>query len=317
MDTDYLRTFIEIVKRGSFSEAASALGISQPAVSLQVRRLERDLKVRLLERGGGRLRLTPEGERFHRHSREVVAREERLLEGLSELADEVRGHLTIAASTVPGEFLVPALLAEFMAAHPQAEATVSIGDTGAIVDQTVNRECDFGFTGARARRGRLEHHRFVRDKIVLITAVGHPFSQRPSVRLDDLAGQRLVTRERGSGTMTNVRRQLEDAGLGRDVWSGTTVLGSTEAVISGVQAGLGVAFVSSFATATPVRAGTLAVAAIEGVEIERDLFIVHHGGELSTRLEREFVTFARAWGQRHVPPTLGHPLSDRHDAPKP
>ncbi len=305
MDTDYLRTFIEIVRRGSFSEAASALGITQPAVSLQIRRLEGDLKVRLLERGGGKLRMTSAGERFLRHCRDVVAREQKLIEGLSVLSDEVRGSLSIAASTVPGEFLVPALLAEFAALNPAVDATVTIGDTDAVIDRTINGECDIGFTGARARRGRLHHLPFVRDRVILIASMSHPFSQRSTVSIGELDGQPLVTREHGSGTMANVRRQLQDAGMKPDVWSSTTVLGSTEAVISGVQAGLGIAFVSAFAAATPVRAQTLAAVTIERVDLERDLFIVYPEGGLSTRSEREFVEFSGGWGGRHQPPVLG------------
>jgi DNA-binding transcriptional LysR family regulator len=305
VDTDYLRTFIEIIKRGSFSEAASALGITQPAVSLQVRRLEDDLNVRLLERGGGKIRLTSAGERFLRHCRDVVAHEQKLIEGLSQLSDEVRGSLSIAASTVPGEFLVPALLAEFVALNPAIDATVTIGDTDAVIDRAINGECDIGFTGARARHGRLHHLPFVRDRVILVAAMNHPFSQRSKVSIGELDGQPLVTREHGSGTMANVRRQLQDAGVKHDVWSSTTVLGSTEAVISGVQAGLGVAFVSAFAAATPVRAQTLAAVTVEGVDLERDLFIVYPQGGLATRSEREFVEFAHSWGARHQPPVLG------------
>ena len=251
------------------------------------------------------MRLTPEGERFFGHSRQVVAREDELLEELSELAREVRGHLTIAASTVPGEFLVPGLLAEFRQRYPQVDATVTIGDTDAIVEQTVRGDCDVGFTGARAGRARLPHVEFVRDRVVLIAAIGHPFSQRQSVTLEELAGLPLVTREPGSGTMANVRRQLEAAGLGPDVWASTTVLGSTQAVISGVQAGLGIAFVSAFAAAAPVRTRTLAALSVEQVDLERELFIVHPEGGLSTRLGREFVEFASTWGAGHSAPVLG------------
>ncbi len=305
MDTSYLRTFLEIVRHGSFSAAAAGLGITQPAVSQQVRRLERDLNVRLLERGGGRLRLTPEGERFFGHSRQVVAREDELLEELSELAGEVRGHLTVAASTVPGEFLVPGLLSEFKRQYPQVDATVTVDDTNGVVERTVRGECDVGFIGARASRTRLAHIAFLHDNVVLIVANDHPFSPRSSIALEELVGEPLVTRESGSGTMANVRRQLQLAGLGPDVWASTTTLGSTQAVISGVQAGLGVAFVSAFAAATPVSARVLNALAVDGVDLARELFIVHPEGGLTTQLGRAFVEFAVTWGARHPPPELG------------
>ncbi|MDA1096925.1 MAG: LysR family transcriptional regulator [Chloroflexi bacterium] len=302
MDTGYLRTFLEIVRRGSFSDAAHALGLTQPAVTFQVQRLERDLGARLLERGHGPIRLTTEGEEFRRRAERILFEEDALREGLANLAHEVRGHLSIAASTVPGEFVAPSLLADFFRLHPGSSASMTIADTDAVIESVLRGDCDLGLTGAQADNARLEQHAFVRDPVVLIVPINHPFSQKRSVTAVELANEAFVTRETGSGTMATVSKILRDAGLADSSWGATTVLGSTQAVISGVQAGLGVAFVSAFAAATPVKAGTIVALTVEGVRLERHLYIAYQVGRLSTRLQREFVGHAQTWGEKLRPP---------------
>lgn len=304
MDTANLRTFLEIVRRGSFSEAASALALSQPAVTFQVQRLERDLGVRLLERGGGRISLTAEGEEFRRYAEKTLDQERLLRESLSRLTSEISGRLSIAASTVPGEFLVPSLLADFTRHYPDVQATVSVADTEQVVERVLHAECDLGFTGARSERGGFQQVLFLRDPVVLIVPPAHPFAARAGVRLEELHGQPLVTREVGSGTMSNVRHLLQQAGYDTRDWANATVLGSTQAVISAVQAGLGISFVSAYAAALATRAGAIRALTVDGVKLERDLYIVYQEGRLSTRLQREFVAFAQSWGQTHAPPAL-------------
>lgn len=305
MDSTYLRTFLEIVRRGSFSEAASALKLSQPAVTFQIQRLERDLGVRLLERGGGHLHVTPEGEAFRLHAEKIVTEEESLLESLADLAHEVRGQLSIAASTVPGEFLVPGLLGDFMEHYPDVRAQATVSDTEAVVEMVTRGDYDLGFTGARSERSALQQIPFVRDQMVLIVPLSHPFAERASVRIEELQDQPIVTREGGSGTMATVRHLLQEAGLDLKGWEQATALGSTQAVISGVQAGLGVSFVSTFAAFTPVQAKSLYALTVDGVALERDLFIIHQEGHLSTRLHQEFVSFAQAWGATHQAAAVG------------
>ena len=227
--------------------------------------------------------------------------EEALHESFSRLAHEVSGELSIAASTVPGEFLVPGLLADFVRHHPDVQAMATISDTEAVIETVMQGGCDLGFTGAPSNRSGLRQTPFVRDQMVLIVPPEHPFAGRASVRPEELQDQAIVTREGGSGTMATVRHLLRDAGMNLKGWGHATVLGSTQAVISGVQAGLGISFVSTFATATPVMAKTLYALTVEGVTLERDLFIVHQDGHLSTRLQQEFLSFAQSWGGTHQP----------------
>ena len=155
MDISHIRTILEIIKRGSFSEAASALNVTQPAVSLHVQRLERELGARLLDRGGPRIRLTPHGEAFVRHAKRIVAAYTEMREDIARLAHDLTGSLRLAASTIPGEFLLPGLLADFAALHPNVTVNLTVSDTEAVIGELENGTCDVGFTGAPARRSSI------------------------------------------------------------------------------------------------------------------------------------------------------------------
>ena len=295
MDVSHIRTVLEIVRRGSFSEAAAALSISQPAVSLHVQRLERELGARLLDRGGPRVRLTPHGEAFLRHAERIVAADAEMREDIARLAHDLTGSIRLAASTIPGEFLLPALLAHFTALHPNVAVTLTVSDTDAVIAELESRAADVGFTGAPARRSALKQEPIYRDTLVLVVPANHAFARRPSVRADELAGQRLIARESGSGTMASVQRILADSGIDARQWAPSVVLGSTQAVLNGVEAGLGVSFVSALAAMRAVQAGTIAAVAVDGVPLERDLFMVYQEEHISTRLLEEFTEYARGW----------------------
>ena len=295
MDISHIRTVLEIIKHGSFSEAATALNISQPAVSLHVQRLERELGARLLDRGGARVRLTQHGETFLRHAELITTADTEMREDIARLAQDLSGALRLAASTIPGEFLLPSLLADFTALHPNVTATLTVSDTEAVISELESGACDVGFTGAPTRRSTLTQEPIYKDTLVLAVPASHPFANRTSVGVEELGGQRLIARESGSGTMASIQRILADYGVDAHQWAPTVVLGSTQAVINGVDAGLGVSFVSALAARHGERAGTIATAALSGVTLERDLFMVYQQDHITTRLLEEFTGYARGW----------------------
>ncbi len=295
MDISHIRTVLEIIKHGSFSEAAAALNISQPAVSLHVQRLERELGARLLDRGGTRVRLTQHGEAFLRHAERIAATDTEMREDIMRLAHDLTGALRLAASTIPGEFLLPSLLADFTALHPNVTATLVVSDTEAVISELESGMCDVGFTGAPSQRSTLTQEPIYKDTLVLVVPVSHPFANRVSVGIDELRGQRLIAREAGSGTMASVQRILADSGIDAHQWIPSVVLGSTQAVINGVEAGLGVSFVSALAARHSKKAGTIATLALNGVTLERDLFMVYQEDHITTRLLEEFTEYARGW----------------------
>lgn len=291
----YLKTFLEIVKRGSFTEAAKRLGVTQPAVSLQIQRLEAELATTLFERRESGVVLTPAGEEFYRFAQRVMAEQERMLDRLAQLREEVCGDLVLAASTVPGEYILPRILSGFKARYPMVGVTVSISDSAIVVDRLVADECHFGFVGfARERRG-VKFFKVAEDEIVLVVPPDHPFADRPSIAPQDLAGEPVVFREVGSGTMESTRRSLRSVGLDLEECPVAAVLDSAQAVLSAVEAGLGISFASRLAAGKSLELGCLRAVPIEGLRMKRDILCAYRPSRMNTRLLQEFLSFVRHW----------------------
>src|SRR3954464_994373 len=155
MDTRQLAAFIAVVERRSFSQAAEQLGVTQPAVSLQIRSLEKRLGLQLLDRSGRRVEPTEAGRRLFRSAQRLLAVEEQLL---AELGEEVEGELTgrleLGASTGPGGTVIPVVLCEFQERHPDVHVALTVSATQRIVEQVARRELELGVVGAvRRQRG--------------------------------------------------------------------------------------------------------------------------------------------------------------------
>src|SRR5918911_4127279 len=153
MDTRQLGAFCEVVDRQSFSQAAERLGVTQPAVSLQIRSLEKRLGTRLLDRSGRRVEPTEAGMRVYRSAQRLLALEEQLLDELADGDGAVGGRLEIGASSGPGETVLPLLLCEFAELHPRVAVALSVSDTQTVVERVAGRELELGVVGA-ARRHR-------------------------------------------------------------------------------------------------------------------------------------------------------------------
>jgi DNA-binding transcriptional LysR family regulator len=152
MDTRQLAAFCEVVDRKSFSQAAERLGVTQPAVSLQVRSLEKRLGTKLLDRSGRRVEATEAGLRLYRAAQRMLSVEEQLLAEVTDSdGGELRGDLVLGASTGPGGTVVPVLLGEFQRQHPQLNVALSVSDTKRVIEQVAERELELGIVGAAPR----------------------------------------------------------------------------------------------------------------------------------------------------------------------
>ncbi|MFQ5875009.1 MAG: selenium metabolism-associated LysR family transcriptional regulator [Dehalococcoidia bacterium] len=301
MNLEHLRTYVEIVKRGSFSEAAKHLALSQPAVTHQIQKLERDLGVHLLDRKEGGATMTAAGEEFHRFAQKVLSEEFQLSERLQGLTGEVDGKLELGASTVPGEYILPRLLGDFTRRYPAVEASVQIGGTDAIAEKLMQGECDLAFVGAVVEGRGVQRVKFLDDDIVLIVPTSHPFARRTGISLEELEAEKLITRETGSGTIRSVHQMLSQAGFDGRRWLHAPVFGSTQAIVSAVEARLGVAFVSAFAAQRSIECGLISAVRIDGVPLKRDLYITYLEKHLTSKLQQEFLSFALLWASRQGP----------------
>jgi DNA-binding transcriptional LysR family regulator len=294
MNLDHLRTLVSIVEHGSLSAAARAKHISQPAVTKQVQRMEADLGSALLVRGPKRqIELTSAGERVLAFAWETLARFERLERELATLKTVGQGTLTLAASTIPGEYLLPKLLAAFRKKYPQVEVQMTISDTADVATKLLADEADVGVVGSTLKRPGIRLEILVGDRVVLAVPPGHPFARRESVTIDELRGQPLILREAGSGTRRSVEAALATAGRSLPRDNVALVLGSTQAILQAVGQGLGVGFVSARASVQAQADGHLACLALADVDLYRDLYLAYLPHRASDPLVAHFLDFAR------------------------
>ena len=293
MDTRQLAAFCTVVERRSFSQAAERLGVTQPAVSLQVRALEERLGQRLLDRSGRRVEPTEAGTRLYRNARRLLQLEEQLLEDVA-AADGggLTGTLAIGASTGPGAHLVPLLLCEFQRGHEELHVSLSIWDTHAVSERVAEREVELGVVGARRRHRSLAFEPLARDEIVLAVPPAHP-AAGGTLAADDLRDETLIVMQEGAGVRQVVEEELRRAGLKLRALGPKLELGLQESVKSAVAAGYGVAFISRTAIEGELAAGTLAAARVAGIEPSRQLYVVRARGRPPSRAAEAFLAFAR------------------------
>lgn len=289
-----MRTFLEVARAGSVTQAARSMGVSQPAITQQIRRLEAEMGVSLLARGEDRLVLTEAGEQFRRFAEGVVSDYRELRRRLPGPRGVLRGSLRLGASTIPGEFVVPRIVASFKELHPNVQVSVAIFDTAEVVGRLLNGEFEVGFVGAEAEAPGLVVSRLTEDDLVLVVPSGHPFARRESVRFDELADQPLILREIGSGTMLSLDRALGERGLELPQENVVMRLGSSRAVASAVASGLGIGFVSSFA-ALAETPGRLVTVSVEGLTVKRSLNYLYRQASSRSDLEEEFLAFLQRW----------------------
>jgi DNA-binding transcriptional LysR family regulator len=292
MDTRQLAAFCEVVERRSFSEAAARLGVTQPAVSQQVRSLEERLGTQLLDRSGRRVEPTEAGLRLYRGAQRMLALEEQLLEDLAEPDAPLRGTLEIGASTGPAAIVLPLLLCRFQRENAELRVRLSVSDTQSVVELVADRRLELGIVGAARRHRSVTFEPFFRDEVILVCPPGHRLAGR-TVELEELGEGPLILMQQGAGVRQMVEDEIRKAGRRLRDLDAPLELGLQESVRSAVQGGFGVGFISRRAVETDLTAGTLAEARVRGLDLSRDIYIARASGRAGSAAAQAFVAFAR------------------------
>lgn len=281
-----LRVFHAVARSGSFSRAAGELGISQPAVSIQVRELENELGTSLLHRTRRGTQLTDAGRIVYGYSQRIFALADEMRQAMEEVQGLKRGRLTIGSSTTPGEYVLPWVIGQFQKRYPDIEVSLSITNTQAVIERIRDRELDLGMAGSPVQMEGLASFPYVSDDIVIIASPDHDLAGKQPVEVERLEGQRFILREPGSAT----RRTAEDCLREHDVSVRVVMeLGSNEAVKRAVAAGLGLGVVSKFGTAPDVTAGYIEVLAVEGWACRRPLTVFYREDRHLPAAQRAFL----------------------------
>jgi DNA-binding transcriptional LysR family regulator len=293
MEMGQLQTFLAILERGGFSRAATALGLTQPTVSFHVKSLEDALGVRLLDREGGRIRATPAGVALAKYAKQIVSLRAEAMVKIRASEDLEAGHLHIAASTIPGEYLLPPALAAFRQKHPAVEIKVHVSDSQEALALLIGDEYEIAFVGTKRSDRRIVYAPFARDEVVLVGPSPNPFAREGRISPAALKNVPLVGRETGSGTRVTVGGLMQRSGI-----SGSLEMGSTEAVKRAVRHGMGLGFVSRTAVEDEVRSGVLEIVQAPGLPVKRAFFSARVKGATLSAAARAFLDHVHKEGAR-------------------
>lgn len=290
MDVRDLEVFLSVARHLNFTRAGLEVHLSQPSVSVRVRRLEEELGVKLFEQVGKKVALTEAGRQLEPHARRAVAALDDARRVIEEVRGLERGALRIGASTTPGIYLVPQIIAGFKRLHPKIEVRLEIKDTRRVEEGVIGNDYDFGFVGGHLVGGEIEILPWRTDEIILVAPPGHPLAGKRRVTPNELTKQQFIFRERGSATRAAVNETLRPLSLQPEA---VMEVDNPEAVKQAVRAGLGVAFVSRFAVESELKAGTLVVVKVRGLTIRRELKIAYRKDKHLSRAAQAFIEVAR------------------------
>jgi DNA-binding transcriptional LysR family regulator len=274
MDLHHLRIFVSVFEHRSFSKASRELSLTQPTVSDHIQNLEHDLNCMLFDRLGRTILPTKEAEVLNRHAREVIEKAEALREVIGNFKKEIDGELILGASNIPGTYLMPSLMASFRVKHPSVSFQVSISDSRGIVERMIRHELLMGIVGAEIPNAQISYTTLMEDELIAVASPSMMTKAKNS--LQDLLLYPIVSREKGSGTLRETERILEEMGLPIDALRVVGVFGSTEAVKQAVKAGFGVSILSKMSVAEDLRHNTLKEVKIKGVLMKRKIVLATH-----------------------------------------
>jgi DNA-binding transcriptional LysR family regulator len=285
-----LLTLKMVADESSYSLAAKKLFITQPAVSLQIKAIEQITGFQIFERCDGELTLTPSGRILYEHANIILNQYETLNDFIRQSQSVKNGTLKIATSTIPGEYILPKLIFEFRKHFPEIIADVEISDSGKVVNYVLNGEYEIGLVGYAPTHRELSVKQLWPERLKLIKPSKMAFEP---TSLRQIFEQPHIMRENGSGTRDVIMRYLNANGITTRSFTPAAVLGSTRAVISAVEAGLGLGWVSELAIKELLSSGRIAVLD-DRFDIQRHFYLITRKKRTLSPLSDHFIQFIEA-----------------------
>ncbi len=287
-----LQVFHTVAKLLSFTKAAEALHMTQPAVTFQVRQLEEQFNTRLFDRTHNRISLTRAGEVVQERATKIFDLYAEMDNAVRELTGEVSGSLIIGASTTIAEYMLPALLGDFKRHNPDIKLYLQVANTESIVNMVENNDLDLGVVEAPVANKNLQVEVCRSDGLVAIVPPDHPLAERDKVTIKELMGYPYICREEGSGTRDVILDYLASNGMSSDDLDIIMELGNPEAIKGAVEAGMGISIISAATIVKELRLGTLVSIPLDP-SLERPFSFVRQKQKFRQRAMEELLSFAR------------------------
>ncbi|MDQ2090233.1 LysR family transcriptional regulator [Marimonas arenosa] len=302
-----MRLFAAVARHRSITRAAEEVHLTQPSVSMQVKRLEEKIGQKLTEQIGKQLHLTAAGEEVFAACTDILARLEQMQTSLTDLKGGISGPLNVCVVSTAKYFL-PHLLGSFTRRFPAVEPRLQITNRETLLKRLSNNEDDLYVTGQVPQEYAVESHRFLENVIVVVAHPANPLAREKSIPLTRLADQDFIRREPGSGTRKAVQRLFDEHGV---TISHHMELDDNEAIKQGVISGLGVAFLSLHSLRLELAAGELVTLDVEHFPLRRRWYAVHRTGKHLSNAARAFLDYLLDEGEAEIAHLLhldGDPL---------
>jgi DNA-binding transcriptional LysR family regulator len=272
-----LEIFCKVVELGSFSKAAKAVFLVQASVSERIASLEKKIGTRLLDRMGRKVIPTAAGELLHKHATLLIEMKETAQLEMEKFLGLEQGEISMGGSTIPGEYILPAIIGRFNKKYPRLLVKLKISDSNDIENRVLTGQLELGVIGSKSTHANILSQQLWEDKLVLAAPADHPLAHQKAVSLKELRETPFILREEGSGTLKILEAYLHESGEnGTEDFQVSARFGSSTAVKEGIKSGLGLSVLSARAIETELKAGLLRVLKIKGVSISRNFFLIRN-----------------------------------------
>ena len=295
MDDHKLKVFCTVAETKSFSKASEIIRLTQPAVSLQIQALEEIYGTKLFNRSGCIITLTPAGEVLYKYAKEINTLYTAAEKELGEFTGQVKGVVTIGASSTIGNYVLPAVIAEFRKKYPKVAVHLVTANTKTIVDYLNAGGIDIALVEGEVKKQKLIVEKLIPDEMVLIMHPLHPWARKSNVSIFDVAKEPFIFREEGSGTRQMIEKYLIKHGISPQSIKIVFIMGSTESIKSAVEEGLGVSIVSKWAAKKEIRYGTLKTASLKEDRFMRDFSLLYRKAKDTSFTLDKFLTFLKKY----------------------
>lgn len=293
MNLKQLEAFVQVSESGSFSKAAKELFLTQPTISAHISSLEKELNVRLFIRNTKEVSLSDDGKDLYRYAKQITDLEKAIEERFYMDSDDGKHFITIAASTIPAQYLLPKVLMCYRERYPKEQIKIMETDSSEVVTQVVDHMVDVGFTGTVLEKKHCKYIPFYKDELAVITPDTPEYRILKEQNRDDIdwiKRKPLILREEGSGTRKEAEKQLKNAGISLEDLDIVASIANQETIKKSVKQGMGITVLSRLAAEDE---DGLLIFPIPGADEGRDINLVYNKNYQMTRSADRFIRIVK------------------------
>ena len=276
MNLKQLEAFVHIADCGSFSKAAKELYLTQPTISAHVSTLEKELNTRLFVRNTKEVKLSDSGTVLYDYAKQMIVLQKQIEDTFAVREEKAQQRITIAASTIPAQYILPNILARFIEKYPNQQFKIIEADSAQVVDMVVNHKVDVGFAGTVIDKRLCKYIPFYQDELIVIAPNNDKYCQIDQKDASWIVDEPLIMREEGSGTRKEAEKQLKKIGVNTARLNVIASMENPEAIKRAVAGGMGISIISRLAAETELEKGTLLAFPISAEDMRRDIHLIYN-----------------------------------------